>query len=455
MTDYTYNTGNPIGSTDVRDGVDNLKSFDVLLNSTDDTYQDRLGNTVPTAAGAIKRLGPVVTAWTFTTGGTLNYPNEAALNPADGNYYGWTVEFPHVVTPGTDPTEWEIARCKAANYAFDQIRVWLVAVSEIPGDLSTIGALLVLIWTLAPAALLALIGVAVLELASVIFSWYALSEGIDEVAEYGVEWWDGHHEEIVCQFYEMSDNVVTRNAIVGSFLEDLAVWAAGRPWWVSSLLSMLQQVGGRLLPLQIFLAPWELVPPTGYVGSITCPCAPAEDSEWGEHDTYVWTPLTNAMLEAFTMTVDSPGQQNVKSHTLQDTGVITWSYSDAVSGDMLWQVLAASVVAAVEDGVRVTGIAWDFYESNPDTGSPYWYETMNGGAALDITVTPTFPKKWWVWTSNSGDTDINDVLIAIADYHGASTAMSTDILSNGEIQSGASHARNGRCRVRFLVKVES
>lgn len=104
MTDYTYSTWNPIGSTDVRDGVDNLKSFDVLLNSTDDTYQDRLGNTVPTAAGAIKRLGPVVTAWTFTTGGTLNYPNEAALNPTDGNYYGWTGAFPKVVAPGTDPT---------------------------------------------------------------------------------------------------------------------------------------------------------------------------------------------------------------------------------------------------------------------------------------------------------------------------------------------------------------
>lgn len=103
MTDYTYNTGNPIGSTDVRDGVDNLKSFDVLLNSSDDTYQDRLGNTVQTAAGAIKRLGPVVTAWTFTAGGTLNYPNEAALNPTDGNYYGWTGAFPKVVSPGTNP----------------------------------------------------------------------------------------------------------------------------------------------------------------------------------------------------------------------------------------------------------------------------------------------------------------------------------------------------------------
>jgi len=104
MTDYTYNTENPIGSTDVRDGVDNLKSFDVLLNSTDDAYQDRLGDTVPTAAGAIKRLGPVVTAWTFTAGGTLNYPNEAALNPVDGNYYGWTGAFPKAVAPSTDPT---------------------------------------------------------------------------------------------------------------------------------------------------------------------------------------------------------------------------------------------------------------------------------------------------------------------------------------------------------------
>ena len=104
MTDYTYSTGNPIGSTDVRDGVDNLKSFDVLLNSADDTYQDRLGNTVPTAAGAINRLGPVVVEWTFTTGGQLSNPSQAALYPANGNYYSWTGAHPHDVAPGTDPT---------------------------------------------------------------------------------------------------------------------------------------------------------------------------------------------------------------------------------------------------------------------------------------------------------------------------------------------------------------
>ena len=42
-TEYKYNTGNPIGSYDVRDGVDNLKSFDVLMNSNDMSYQDRTG----------------------------------------------------------------------------------------------------------------------------------------------------------------------------------------------------------------------------------------------------------------------------------------------------------------------------------------------------------------------------------------------------------------------------
>lgn len=108
MTDYTYNTGNPIGSTDVRDGLDNLKSFDVLLNSQDDTYQDRLGNTVPTAKGVIGRLGMAVQAWTATTGGTLTdasqtFLNDVTASAGKGNYYAWTGSFPKVVAPGTDP----------------------------------------------------------------------------------------------------------------------------------------------------------------------------------------------------------------------------------------------------------------------------------------------------------------------------------------------------------------
>ncbi len=74
------------------------------MNAPEDEYNQRDGVISPTVRGAIKALGPAVTTWTFTTGGTLNYPNEAALNPADGNYYGWTGALPNVVAPGADPT---------------------------------------------------------------------------------------------------------------------------------------------------------------------------------------------------------------------------------------------------------------------------------------------------------------------------------------------------------------
>jgi len=385
-------------------------------------------------------------------GGTPCYPMPV-VNPPVPNT-------PPTIPPDTDPSEWEILRCQAANYAFDQIRVWLVAISQIPGDLLSIGAIITLIWTWAPLGLLALIGTAVLELASVIWSWYALSEGIDEVAEYGIEWWDDHQEEIVCQLFEMSDNVVTRNAIVSVFLEDLATWAAGRPWWVSSLAGMLQSVGNRLLPLQIFLAPWELVPPVGYVGAISCPCSPPEDEEWQEHPTYVWVPLTNAMLDSIAITVDSPAQNNVKAISLADTGIITWHYTNAVSGDWIFELASAAVLAAVPGGTRIAGVGWDFYDSQPlfsaGGGSPYWYQFMNGAANFDATVTDSYPKKWWVWCSNPLDSDVNATLDAIADYHDPSAlgAMDTEVIGTAEIQSSSSHARSGRCRVRFLVKVE-
>lgn len=39
----TYNTGNPLGSTDARDLYDNAKAFDEAVNSTGSTYTDRTG----------------------------------------------------------------------------------------------------------------------------------------------------------------------------------------------------------------------------------------------------------------------------------------------------------------------------------------------------------------------------------------------------------------------------
>lgn len=47
----TYNTGNPLGSTDPRDLYDNAENLDVAVNSDGDTFQDRLGKSRLTWAG--------------------------------------------------------------------------------------------------------------------------------------------------------------------------------------------------------------------------------------------------------------------------------------------------------------------------------------------------------------------------------------------------------------------
>jgi len=186
----------------------------------------------------------------------------------------------------------------------------------------------------------------------------------------------------------------------------------------------------------------------------TCELCSDAEIDWGNHTGYVWQPLTNALLDDFDFTPGGAGGGNVSTHELTDDGHINWSYTDADTAVMLWKSLVAAVIAAVPGATRVAGVGWDFYSSNSDTGSPYWYETMNSdaGAALDVTITAIYPKKWWVWFEDLDDSDINDLLIEIADYAG-SCSPTTEIFSTGEIQSGASGARNGECRVRFLVAV--
>ena len=49
----TYNTGNPIGSKDPRDLYDNAENLDQAVNSSNNTFSDRLGVTRLTLAGAI------------------------------------------------------------------------------------------------------------------------------------------------------------------------------------------------------------------------------------------------------------------------------------------------------------------------------------------------------------------------------------------------------------------
>lgn len=47
----TFNTGNPVGSTDARDLHDNAANFDIAANSLEDTFQDRLGRSRLTYKG--------------------------------------------------------------------------------------------------------------------------------------------------------------------------------------------------------------------------------------------------------------------------------------------------------------------------------------------------------------------------------------------------------------------
>lgn len=135
----TFNTGNPIGSTDSRDRLDNTENMDYLENSTTElTHPDRLGTVRKTRHGmevehdaqiaahevehsnqmqsfetdfdsrlagmAFTRVG------SFTTGATLSDMRQVlvweASQGGDGHEYGWTGSFSpsgKVVIAGSNP----------------------------------------------------------------------------------------------------------------------------------------------------------------------------------------------------------------------------------------------------------------------------------------------------------------------------------------------------------------
>ena len=81
VVNYTYGTGNPVlpnGSIDVRDGIDNLQSFDIFMNAEEDTYNQRDGDIVKTRAGAVRAVG-IQRAGDFTTGCTVTERNQGVL----------------------------------------------------------------------------------------------------------------------------------------------------------------------------------------------------------------------------------------------------------------------------------------------------------------------------------------------------------------------------------------
>lgn len=105
VVNYTYGTGNPVlpdGSIDVRDGIDNLQSFDVFINSDDDTYNQRDGEIVKTLAGAVRDIGiPIV--GNFTDGCTVTQSNQG-VQYIGGSVYRWAGTLPKIVPPSSSPS---------------------------------------------------------------------------------------------------------------------------------------------------------------------------------------------------------------------------------------------------------------------------------------------------------------------------------------------------------------
>lgn len=97
----TQPTNLPVPSESPRDLKFNAGKIDEYVTSMGWTYTDRFGQKHYTIEGnnylaqqAMAAFGYVIlTGKTFTTGATINQPNEVLLNTADGEYYKWTGSF--------------------------------------------------------------------------------------------------------------------------------------------------------------------------------------------------------------------------------------------------------------------------------------------------------------------------------------------------------------------------
>ena len=96
----TFNTGNPIGSTDARDLSDNAENLDIALGTTASTWVDRLGVTRDSFEGRLEK-GSFYRVGTFSVGYTLT--NMRQTLEYSGHEYSWAGTFPKVVAAGSTP----------------------------------------------------------------------------------------------------------------------------------------------------------------------------------------------------------------------------------------------------------------------------------------------------------------------------------------------------------------
>ncbi|AEN65787.1 T7 tail fiber protein [Enterobacter soli] len=107
----TYNTNNPLGSTDPRDLYDNSQNLDHLVNDqANEQWADRFGKSRLTWRGievmnqnAIANYGWILVD-SFQAGATLTLPNQALRDTSTGEYYRWGGAFPKVVPSGSTPS---------------------------------------------------------------------------------------------------------------------------------------------------------------------------------------------------------------------------------------------------------------------------------------------------------------------------------------------------------------
>ena len=96
----TFNTRNPIGSTDARDLSDNAENFDKALSSLGATWKDRFGRTRDSFEGRLAK-GSFYRVGTFSVGYTLT--NMRQTLEYSGHEYSWAGSFPKVVAAGSTP----------------------------------------------------------------------------------------------------------------------------------------------------------------------------------------------------------------------------------------------------------------------------------------------------------------------------------------------------------------
>ncbi|UIS25125.1 tail fiber protein [Aeromonas phage pAEv1810] len=121
----SHNTGNDLESSDILDFEDNCENLDVLMNTDQDHWTDRLGNKRPTIDYALRMAGFTPAGFDFTTGGVLKNGdrNKCVFNQADQTWYSWSGDLPYNVIAGSVPGEgWKVVNRHSLIIAREALR---------------------------------------------------------------------------------------------------------------------------------------------------------------------------------------------------------------------------------------------------------------------------------------------------------------------------------------------